>query len=455
MKMLTSIYNLPARGPKGITKPSILAEYVFEKCFHLIPNEIKEFFNVGGKTNSILKSELIMHMIINAYMVHLADTEGNIKRNGSLFTKVNKFFEISNTDEKKPVSDLFGSKDLPRVANEHFNKLGIHWILPPLSNSSHAIPAFASPLIAFQAVHVDSHKVMKSYTDSQHSRNFLKQHKDKGAKLHLHFYDNFKYLLDQFPTIDKIERLFENNRLVYHPTLNRILFEREYQIGLASKIAIITYQFPDEVKNQYYRILSTIAMLPNVNGRLYYLTAIILGIPLTSRSNGSQVLQSLTIDEHLIRINKLSTSLIGMGLITIPVMEAYFLYLCNKGNFPFENMNMKTVMENYGQMSFIDDRVEPVNVLRYGVKMPGARLEGEWELVDLPFARIRDIIINLNRALDIQRDSLSNIYLTPHQYLKENGLDKYDLLSLNEDQVVRAVSEVIKEKYFPYISNSR
>ncbi|BBH22613.1 hypothetical protein Back11_39580 [Paenibacillus baekrokdamisoli] len=106
-------------------------------------------------------------------------------------------------------------------------------------------------------------------------------------------------------------------------------------------------------------------------------------------------------------------------------------------------------------MSFIDDRVEPVNVLRYGVKMPGARLEGEWELVDLPFARIRDIIINLNRALDIQRDSLSNIYLTPHQYLKENGLDKYDLLSLNEDQVVRAVSEVIKEKYFPYISNSR
>lgn len=178
MESLLDTYNLPARVPKEISEISTLAKYAFECCLHLIPYEIRQFFNVSNE-NSILKSELILHIIVNTYMVQLTKSEGNINRNGALFTRVFDFFDVALTNEK-PVNNLFGDKNIPRVAQEHFKKLADHWMLPLSDDSPHAIPAFVSPLIAFQAVHTDSHKVINNYTSSLHSWNYLKQNKEIG-----------------------------------------------------------------------------------------------------------------------------------------------------------------------------------------------------------------------------------------------------------------------------------
>ena len=44
-------------------------------------------------------------------------------------------------------------------------------------------------------------------------------------------------------------------------------------------------------------------------------------------------------------------------------------------------------MEEYGRNYFIDDRVKPVHTNIFG-----ARMNGEWELAELPFEQISDIL---------------------------------------------------------------
>lgn len=442
IKEVLDIYKLPVSGPE-ISQPGLLAEYVFEKCYHLIPNDIKKFFNVEIKTSSFFKAELIWHIITNAYMVYLSETEGNVNRNGALFSKVSDFFYTSIA-KRDPVRDLFEGKDIHRAAKERMKKMGDYWMLPLSNSHSHFIPAFVSPLLAFQVMHADSHKVIKDYTNSEHSYNFQRRNKDESRNVHLHFYDNFKYLLDNFPNIDKIHGLFEKNQLRYHPTINRILFEREYQLGLASKIATSTYLFSDEFKKRFFQILSPLAMLPNINGRLYYLTSMLLRQDLVR----SSMIGSL--DSNLATTHSLCTSLIGMALITIPVMESYFLYLWKNGDGSFENRYMQKNMQDYEEISFSDERSEPLSFSE-GVKIPGVNihLNGKWALTEVPFKQIKEILTPLNQALDIKRLHLNKIYLSPLEYLKTNGYDRYTLMTLiSEAQIINAVSENVKATHF-------
>jgi hypothetical protein len=257
-------YHLPLDDTEKINSIFELAQYVFEKCRHLIPNVLHDFFKPGHKIAGLAKPDLIRHLIINAYMVQLIESDGKIHTSGAFFNRMYDSLDYAISNEKN-VWHLFGSKDVPRIAQEYFKKMGERWMNPDLDAQSNALPAFAAPLFAFQAIHVDSHKVLKGYVESKHNWSYFKQHKEVAKKLHLHFCDNFVFLLDQFPNIDKIHRLFEKEQMSYHPVLNRILFEREYQIGLANKIAILTMNEAEEIKIHYYRLLSALALLPNIN----------------------------------------------------------------------------------------------------------------------------------------------------------------------------------------------
>lgn len=461
MKTLAKLYHLPLSGPSEIYHPSKLAEYVFERCFHLIPRRLMEFF----KVNSLFKSELILHMIINAHIVQLTELEGYVELKGALFARIFDFYNIAVANDKS-VYNLFGIKNVPRLSKDHLSKLCTHWMFPSLDNASGAIPAFLVPLIAFQTIHFDSHKVLKDSSDSHHSWTYMKNNKDMSKMLHLHFYDNFKYLLDHFPTIDKIERTFSNNQLSYHSTLNRILFEREYNLGLASKIVMMIMNYPEEVQKSYYPLLGIAAMLPNINGRLFYLTSMFTGnisefINQLTPQDDFIIQESITLNEKLVRIEKISRDLIGMALFTIPVMEVYFLYLWQKGNCTFDDSKMKKLMTNYEVNFFIDDRIQPPTVsiddkTIQTMSAFGFRLNGEWELADLPFTKIRDILKILNGVTEIQRDFLSNIHLTPHQFLEVNGFDEKSLLLLDEysiQELIDSVTDVVDEKYLQVLFN--
>ncbi|WP_427180053.1 hypothetical protein [Paenibacillus sp. TC-CSREp1] len=424
LEIVVENYHLPHHGAQKTSNIYELADYVFEKCYHLIPNDIKEFFEIGQEKNDIAKPDLIRHLIINAYMVQLIESEGKIHTSGAFFNRVYNFIDVAIANNQ-PVWYLFEDKVVPRIAGEFSKKLSEHWMDPGTSTQANTFPSFIAPLVAFQAIHVDSHKVLKGHMDNQHSTSYFKQHKEVAKKLHLHFSDNFKFLLDQFPTIDRIERLFENNQMSYHPVLNRILFEREYQIGLANKIAILTMNESEEIKLQYYRLLSTLALLPNINGRLFYLPYI--------RTSG--------------RMEKLSSAFIGMALITIPVMESYFLFLLKKKGFSVNASAMHFMNE---KDFFIDVKTQPEAIPGIKNQIFGAKLGLQWELADMPFNYIKNILIVLNKVAEIQTSHLNGIHLNPYDFLKNNGYDKYDLFLFNEnnDLMIETLSQVVKEKYF-------
>ncbi|MCM3700341.1 hypothetical protein [Paenibacillus macerans] len=429
LEILVENYHLPLHGAQKISNIYELADYVFEKCYHLIPNDIKEFFEIGQEKTVFTKPDLIRHLITNAYMVQLIESEGKIHTSGAFFNRVYNFIDIAIA-KNQPVWYLFEDKVVPRIAEEFSKKLSEHWMNRDTGKKANTFPSFIAPLIAFQAIHVDSHRVLKGHMDNQHSSSYFKQHKEATKKLHLHFSNNFKFLLDQFPNIDRIERLFENNQMIYHPVLNRILFEREYQIGLANKIAILTMNESEEIKLQYYRLLSALALLSNINGRLFYLPYI--------RTSG--------------RMEKLSSAFIGMALITIPVMESYFLFLLKKKGFSVNASAMQRFMNE--KDFFIDVRTQPEAIPGIRNQIFAAKLGLQWELADMPFEHIKNILIVLNKVAEIQTSHLNDIYLNPYDFLKNNGYDKYDLFLFNEnkDRMIEALSQVVKEKYFDVLS---
>lgn len=457
METLKSIYQI--HEPKEeISSSTKLAEYVFNECYYLIPQSIRDFFNLEEE-ESKLKSELILHLIINAYMVQLIETDGYAKLSGALFTKIFNLYNIAAANSEENTYHLFGDKDISRIAKDHFGKLLAHWMVPPSDNNPSAIPSFLVPLLAFQSIHFDAHKVLKSYNNNQHSRTYL-SNLDNNEKLHLDFYNNFKYLLDRFLTLKKFERIFENKQVTYHPTINRILFEREYHLGLASKIIMMVMHYPEEIKNRYIRILSLAAMLPNISGRLFYLTNIFIGNihfhQIEPMSEDEFKIENLiTEEEKFIKIESICKDLIGMSLITIPVMESFFLYLWKNRNGTFDNDNMKKVMSKYEKIVFNDDPVKSEGTKTEGAadNMFGYKLNGEWELAELPFSDFRDLLKIINKITESQRQKLRNIYLTPYQFLEKNSYDTYNLLILKRNKyniqaLIEAISEVVEEIVF-------
>jgi len=441
-------YNLPDVGPETFPNLIKVAEYVFASCFHLIPTEIKNFFNINKDSTSLIKSEILLHMIINAHMSQLYTTEGNVKRTGALLTKVFNFYLISLANSKT-VYDFFGSKDTPRVAKAFLE-----------NHSCSTIPAFAAPLIAFQALHSDAHKVLKDLKNSDHSKNFCKHNKDIASKLHLNFYDNFIYLVDNFLSIKSVERQFEHNSPSYHPTLNKMLFEREYNLGLASKIMMMTLHLPYEMRIKYIRLLAVASMLPNINGRLFYITSIFTGnarSALNPQAIDGEELNMLPTNEneHLSRLRKLSRGLLGMSLITIPVMETFFLYNLSKINYKFNLTKMKTSMEAYEKSLFSDYRVQRLSTNLEGQAFNfcntyGFSSSGEWELADLSFDDVREVLTIMNEVRETQMKNLSTIYANPQHFLENSSFDDLSLLMLdgnNPQKLLNAVCDVVEENH--------
>lgn len=454
IESLLTIYNLPAECPQDVTTPLELMDFAFKVCYELIPYRIREHFEIGHNIiYPLIKEDLGLHMLFNAFMVQLFETRGIVKNNGSLFTRISDCLGEAIANDKN-VWNLFGDKvDIPRNAKNNFSDIAEYMMLSRSNtNTKYEIPDFLSPLIAYVAVNYDSHKVLKDYKDSQHSSSYLMNNKGISEKLHLNFYDNFKYLLDNFSNIYKVERLFNNSEYSHHTTINRMFFEREYNLGLASKIVVMTLHYPSDIKKQYQKLLSLASLFPNINGRLYYVSSILTGIlGVSSDGNTNRSLTSggtFTLDENLVRIREFARSFIRMALIAVPVMEAYFLYLWKKSKKGFNVEEMKKLMEDYEGKKFIHKKSQPEPFLE---RTFGFSSYDEWQLAELSFMEIREVLKIINEVKDIQRKSLRTIYLNPYKYLKEHKYDDFSLMISKEEGnifgIINNVSEIIEEQY--------
>ncbi|MED1872062.1 hypothetical protein [Brevibacillus borstelensis] len=453
-KSLSTIYNICE--PEEFSSPFELAESVFNKCFHLIPYDIRDFIKLD-------KSDLILHMVMNAYIFQLTETEGHVNLSHALIERFYRYFELAIANEK--AYNLFGNKgkDILRATRKHISNFITHWDLPTSGKDSRIIPVFLVPLIMFQATHFDAHKVLKSYKDSQHSWTYLKDIKELSEFLHLNFYQNFKQLLDHFPGFNEIIHFFENNQISYQPLLVRILFEREYQLGLASKIATLTIYHSKEIQNRLHRLLSILAMLPNVSGRLFYLPFILyksLSAHFLRDLPGGENIVLESDQEKLIRIEAICKDLIGFALITIPVMESYFLYFWKRKNMKLDKNVTEDLNSMISKKYFGEDRNISEDTIIKGPtnKIIGSRIDGVWELPELPFKYFSEILKMLNSVTFIKNQyTLNNIHLNPHQFLDKYGFDTFSLIILDEhntQELIESVSDVVQDNFLDFLFKS-
>jgi hypothetical protein len=156
------------------------------------------------------------------------------------------------------------------------------------------------------------------------------------------------------------------------------------------------------------------------------------------------------------KIEELSSAFIGMALITIPVMESYFLNLLKMKGFSLNATDMNRFMHEYGEDFFIDVRSQPESIPGISNQIYPVNLGLQWDLAELPFESIADIQLILNKVAEIQISHLSDVYLKPYDFLENNGYDKYDIYLFKENinQMIEALSQVVKEKYFNILSVS-
>lgn len=457
MAQIIKTYKLADNSPSHLDSPFKLAEYVFEACIDLIPNFFGKCYEESKDKKSI-KMDLVFHMVLNAYMNELIENEGSVQRNSNLFTKVHSFLGPART--KSGLNDLIGEKsavNLNRFTRKKMSEIGKRWELSMSSDTNYTIPSFIAPLVAFQTLHADIHKVVTDYKDARSSIYYTRKYNSR--ELHLDFYDNFKFMLDNFLSIEKIAQLFKDGTIIYHPTLNKILFEREYSLGLVSKISAMSINYSEEMRIPYRNLLSIVGMLPNVNGRLLYLTSLLQS---TNAINGEEREVLSTWDEKLNELKKWSHSIIGLSTITIPVMEAYFIFLWQKKGSSLIDFNMADTMTDYDDVLFLDKRDE-IEYAYYAKKrlfktenVIGIRHSAEWALSELSFNKVFDVLKMVNEISDIQRHSIKrNIHLNPYKFLEEYEVDQLTIWQLERTQdiqgVISKVSDVIEENYMGFV----
>lgn len=263
-------YNLPEQCSGEVQSPLSLAKYVFDTCAKFIPRRLRDHLTVSQAILPIVKNDLCLHIIINAFMAKLYLSNENVKNNGALFTVVADLLtqSVANNDN---VMDLFGDHDVVRIAKEQFATIGNYLNLPSEGNNKgYHIPSFLAPYIGYLSTNYNIHKLLKNYKESTfHTNSFVRKNRDLSDKIHLHYYDNFSFLLNSFNNIKIGERLFKEKKYDHYPALNKIIFEKEYHLGLASKITVMTNAYPLEIRLQYQKLLCLASLLPNINGRLY------------------------------------------------------------------------------------------------------------------------------------------------------------------------------------------
>lgn len=422
MGHLLELYDLPKDFPdlSGRTLNQ-QAEFAFNACLHLIPSAFLQHITGVGSFSSF-KEELIMHITLNAFMVGASESEGSLMKKGVFLETVGHYFTSRIENKDKNFIDLFRGKELSDLSIRHFKDIGEYLSLKRSNNKkSFEISVLAAPFISFMANTYDAHLVLKSYKPSQQSKTFLQGTKEISGDLHFHFRNNFNYFLNSFQNINKIETHYNDSKISLHTTINKMLFEREYNLGLANNIAVLTQHMEQPERQKYELLLSLAALLPNIMGRLKYIMSII----------------SSKKDMH----DDLFLALINIALITIPVMEVYFLYLNEKSN---QNLNdLKTIINE--DNSYFKDK-QSLPWINLSVTSYGLDIRNRIELHDFSFVRIKTILEIINAITETKKTELDNVFIDPQMYL-DKYIDKFTSMSYggNIHDITNLLSSTVKD----------
>lgn len=433
------LYELPEQFPEERN----LAEYVFDECHKLIPEVLNRYFYIGTFSESYYKSdfrsELVNHLITNYEMVHLIESNQHIQNTGALFEKVDNFFLNQASDNEYPLSDLSNNEERARNAKRNFHEIGSYLELSRTDEKKYTIPKLAAPFISNLAVNYSTHKVLKRTEETQQSDTYLKKNTAVSEKLHLNFYENFNFLLNNFSKLPDIEKVYGikkikgkyQEKIDVQATINRVLFEREYNLALANRITLLLTNKKLVAKENLEWLLSLFSLLPNINGRLEYVTSLF-------SDECSEFEFSRNIEE-------VSLALIGLATIVIPVMELYYLYMQRVGRIDFDEGGYNKRMVILSK-DFFDKRIEkPAEDWLCRIQKNPTVIE----LNDLKYNDIKGIIRKINVVSEIKHTELRSIFFNPASYVaKRQKSSVVEEMSKQMSDIIHTVSILAKEQVF-------
>lgn len=165
---------------------------------------------------------------------------------------------------------------------------------------------------------------------------------------------------------------------------------------------------------------------------------------------------TLTPDEHFVRIKELTRSFIQMSLITIPIMETYFLYLLQQKGWDLKDYEIQNCIHDYDKYKFDNERAKPLDCFperdadgkEYQPPIGYDPLD-KWQLAELSYIKISPVLKVINEITYVQNESLANVFLNPAGFLEENGYDRFRLMMMENDitNLIDDVCELVEDKF--------
>lgn len=421
---ILSIYDLNLDPQKEFHSLYVIAEYVYEECSCLIPDEIKDMVRINSDLVAF-ESEILSSLIINAAIVQLEEKHGSVTRNGALLGRVGEYLEkeVSN----RTIVDMYRGKELADMAERHFTTLAEELCLND-DNNKYSIPVVAAPFASYIAASYDIHKVLNEISYSVHSKSFMEECTNKYKEtFHIHYLNSYLKFLDDFVRIPNITKAFGikkyngiyDKEVPFFYSVNRILFEREYNLQLASQIYMETKN-NSIFKSEYSDLLCILSLFPNLFGRIEYVRWL--------SKNIKDKKKTYILDDVFV-------ALLGFSLITIPIMESYFLYLQRKFYSESEIIDIDIYLEDSIRAYLSDNENSDRPCLN--------KLFADQGNNEVTYSQIKNTLYHMNKVKRLYKAELFKIYIDPVNFLYKNDYDPLTSILLVDSNDKKAFVKTI------------
>jgi len=277
---------------------SLIDLFEHEELLELISDELKQYLTLNIWAAGI--DEPVNEDDIFPYVKTLMDELSHKEASEALILNKEERMDIRNTGDS--------AMNLPRHENP---VLAASLFMSKRKDT----PNYSLPFNAFVSVYNSIHNDLKHIKGK---RNMVVTYKAyefnqiPQRTLYNRFHKYFDSILHNLPNRES--------------KINKVLFEREYNLVLASQINNATKDLSGPFREWSRRVLSLAALLPTVEGRLILIEQYTNHQLLILEGNNFGALQiSPRFDTLYNAMLKLAADLLSMALIAIPVMEMIFV----------------------------------------------------------------------------------------------------------------------------------
>lgn len=398
LKLVEMKLDIAVKKSLQLLPDSLIDLFEHEELLDLISDELKQYLTLNLWAAGI--SESVNEGDILPYVQNLMNGVSDKEASEALTLDEEEKINIRNTGDS--------AMNLPRHDN------------PILATSLYMskrkdMPNYSLPFNAFISVYNSIHNDLNHIKGKRSMIEAYKAYKFNHTPqrtLYNRFHNYFDSILHNLP-----------NR---ETKINKVLFEREYNLVLASQINNATKDLSGSFREWSRRVLSLAALLPTVEGRLVLIEQYTSHQLLILEGNGFGTPQiSPNRDTRNNAMLKLAADILSMALIALPVMEMIFV------------SELKLGEEKY--LEELSD-VEPIYL-----KMDDVQNIDETLIVINHVQAIH----TKNKLWDVQM--LFNKYLDKNLHddnVTERHLDQFSNSTLILSEKIECLAKCIRDEYF-------